>query len=284
VINPSEATPALVSIVVPVFNGLPHLVGLTESILAQSHVNLEIIFSEGGGNDGSLDYLNTLTDPRITILTTPERITAAENWTKATNAATADYIKLICQDDLLTPDAVAKQLVDLTREPEAVMAIAQRDVVDTHGNVLYPKRGLTGLTDKTMDGANVIRTCYLQGTNVIGEPLAVLFKAKPLKGSMPWTDHNPLMLDLNTYQKVAPLGKVVLRHESVGGFRVSVSSWSTRLAKLQNEQTRQWQQQYALTAIPKITRAEKTRAFLGRHLQVSLRRAAYTVLKLKKSF
>lgn len=280
-VGTTPSTQALVSVVVPVFNGESHLHELIESIQAQTHRNLEIIFTEGGGNDSSQGVITEYAekDSRIQMILTQERITAAENWTKATRAATADYVKLICQDDLLTPDSIEKQLQDLTNFPNAVMAISQRDVIDRNSRVLYAKRGLTGLRGKEIDGSRVVHVCYLQGTNVIGEPLAVLFRREPLLVAMPWTDHNPLMLDLNTYQKVAPLGTVVTRHESLGAFRVSASSWSTRLAKLQLEQTKQWQHAYAQESHP--TTARRVRAAAGRHLQVNLRRAAYGVLKAK---
>ena len=277
----TQGAQALVSIVIPVFNGENHLRDLIESIQNQTHRNLEIIFSEGGGIDSSqeiiAEYANA--DPRIQLILTQKQITAAENWTRATEAASASYIKLICQDDLLTPDSIEKQLQDLTSFPNAVMAISQRDVVDRNSKVLYFKRGLTGLKGKEIDGSRAVHTCYLQGTNVFGEPLAVLFRRSPLLAAMPWTDHNPLMLDLNTYQKVAPLGTVVTRRESLGAFRVSTGSWSTRLAKLQLAQTKQWQQAYAQET--HATAATRTRAAAGRHLQVNLRRAAYQILKAK---
>ena len=276
------STKALVSIVVPVINGENHLEELISSLLAQTHTNLEIIFTEGGGTDTSESIIRAHKDPRITLIPSESRITAAENWTKATLAATGDYIKLVCQDDLLAPDCIEKQLADLQANPGAVMAIAQRDVIDRNSKVLYPKRGLTGLKQQIIRGSEVINTCYLQGTNVIGEPLAVLFRREPLLAAMPWTDHNPLMLDLNTYQKVAPQGEVVTRHESVGAFRVSTSSWSTRLAKLQLEQTKQWQHAYA-EENPQ-PRGQRARAALGRHVQVNMRRAAYAVLKAKGAF
>ena len=155
---------ALVSVVVPVFNGENHLRELIKSVQAQTHRNLEIIFTEGGGTDSSqriiMEYAEK--DPRIQLILTQERITAAENWTTATRAASADYIKLICQDDLLAPDSIEKQLQDLTNFPHAVMAIAQRDVIDRNSKVLYAKRGLTGLKGKEIDGSRVIHTCYLQ--------------------------------------------------------------------------------------------------------------------------
>jgi glycosyltransferase involved in cell wall biosynthesis len=273
----------LVSVVVPVFNGLPHLRELTNSLLAQTYDNLEIIFSEGGSTDDSPEYLAGIRDPRVRVVT-QEGTGAAGNWTEATQAATGDYIKLVCQDDLLNPDAIAKQVQDLEKHPDAVMAIAQRDIIDARGRVLYAARGLAGLKGELLPGTDVIRTCYLQGTNVIGEPHMVLFRAPALKQALPWDDSNPLMLDLSMYAKVAPAGNVAIRHESIGAFRVSTSSWSTRLVKLQLLQTKQWQHDYARHADPAITKPEELRAFAGRHMQTALRRAAYRVLKARGAF
>ena len=275
----------LVSVVVPVFNGMPHLPDLTASLLAQTYPNLEIIFSEGGGSDASADFLQQIDDPRVRVTTLAPGTSAADNWTAATMAATGQFTKLICQDDLLTPSAIELQVHDLLNNPTAVMAIAQRDIVDAKGNVLYRARGLGGLPkhQRTINGNELIRTCYLQGTNVIGEPLAVLFRTEALQAAMPWQDENPLMLDLSTYQQVAPKGDVVLRRGSVGAFRVSTSSWSTRIAKQQIQQTRQWQEDFARSAQPAITGREKWQAAFGRRRQTALRRAAYTVLKVKGS-
>jgi len=271
----------LVSVVVPVFNGMPHLKDLTDSILGQTHRDLDIVFSEGGSTDSSPEFLASITDPRVRVIR-QEGTGAAGNWTNATEAARADIIKLVCQDDLLKPDAIARQLDDLASAPKAVMAIAQRDIIDAKGQVLYPSRGCAGLTAGTMNGPEVIKTCYLQGTNVLGEPVSVLFRAKPLKASMPWVDSNPLVLDLDMYAKVAEHGQIVVRKESVGAFRVSTSSWSTRLVTQQVEQYRRWQQEYAARSHP--TKAEQRRATIGLHAQATLRRAAYRWLSLKGSF
>jgi hypothetical protein len=175
----------------------------------------------------------------------------------------------VCQDDVLYPHAVEHQVTDLIDNPPAVMAIAQRDIIDARGKTLYAKRGLAGLPRSTgrsarattvLPGTQVIRTCYLQGTNVIGEPLAVLFRTNALQSAMPWDDSNPLMLDLSTYEKVAPMGDIAVRHESVGAFRVSASSWSTRIAASQLKQTQAWQDQYAAKAEPVIAAAERRAA------------------------
>lgn len=277
----------LVSVVVPVFNGMPHLVTLTDALLAQTYGNLEIIFTEGGGSDGSADFLHQITDQRVRVIQMPERTSAAENWTAATQAARGDFIKLVCQDDLIYPETIALQLQDLRNNPDAVMAIAQRDIIDAQGNILYRRRGLAGVATRsgqTIDGSVLIRTCYLQGTNVIGEPLTVLFRANELTQSLPWDDTTPLMLDLSMYEKVAPQGSVVIRRESVGAFRISAASWSTRLAKLQLQQTKEWQESYAQAASPPITPSESFRALIARHRQTTMRRLAYIAVRARGSW
>lgn len=276
----------LVSVVVPVYNGMPHLVDLTESLLAQDYSPLEIVFSEGGGSDGSLDYLLTIHDPRVRIVRQPKGTSAAENWTAATFEARGEFTKLICQDDLLEPTAISRQVGDLLANPGADVAIAQRNIVDAKGHVLFERRGLTGLksgTGTVMSGREVLRMCYVQGTNVIGEPLAVLFRTEMLRDAMPWDDSNPLMLDLNTYSKVAEQSAFVIRRESLGAFRVSTSSWSTRLASQQLQQTKIWQDNYAAHAKPAPSNVSKIRALVGRHKQTMLRRLAYTYLRFKGS-
>ena len=266
---------------VPVFNGMPYLRDLVQSLLNQTYGNLEFIFTEGGGSDASLALLRSQTDPRIKIIQMPKGTSAAENWTAASIAATGEYTKLICQDDLLNPTALELQVADLQGSPSAVMAIAQRDIIDARGQCLYSRRGLAGLQPGISPGSAVIKECYLRGTNVLGEPLAVLFRTENLKDALPWQDENPLMLDLNMYAKVAPQGDIVARMASVGAFRVSGTSWSTRLARKQHEQTKSWQDHYAETAESPPTARERQQAVLGRNLQVNLRRVAYTVLRVR---
>ena len=272
-----------VSVVVPVFNGMPYLRELTASLLAQTFTDLEIVFSDGGSGDGSMEFLHSLDDPRVQVLEIPPGSGAAANWTAATNAARGEFTKLICQDDLLYPNAMADQAQDLDSDADAVMAVATRDIVDARSRVLYRGRGLAGIDAglSSVPGSTAIRTCYLTGTNVLGEPLAVLFRTGALQSKMPWTDDNPLMLDLSLYQRVAPEGSVVLRRTPIGAFRVSDASWSTRLAASQSEQTLRWQEQYAATASPPVTDRDRRTATWGRRRQITTRRISYSLLRAR---
>jgi glycosyltransferase involved in cell wall biosynthesis len=262
---------------------MPHLRDLTAALLAQDYPDLEIVFSEGGSTDGSAEYLAAIHDPRVRVIT-PDAPGAARNWTAATEAARGEFIKLVCQDDLIVPGAITLQVSDLERNPTAVMAFAPRDIIDAKGRVLYAKRGCQGLASGRHRGADVIRDCYLKGANIIGEPLTVLFRREPLLASLPWDDSNPLMLDVTQYAKVAPQGDVVVRDEAIGAFRVSDSSWSTRLANVQRKQFATWQHGYAASLPTRPTMMDRTRAWLGMERNALMRRAAYRVLRWKGAF
>lgn len=273
----------LVSVVVPVFNGMPHLQACIDSILAQDYPNLDIVLMEGGGTDASLALMQSVGDPRVRVEQMPPGTSAAANWTAATQAAKGELIKLVCQDDVIAPDAISRQVADLQAHPSAVMAIAQRDIIDANGKVLYARRGTQGLPSGLIAGPLAIHSAYIQGTNVLGEPLAVLFRRDALLASLPWDDSNPLMLDVSMYEKVARLGGVVVRKESVGAFRVSTSSWSTRLASVQLDQYRRWQHEYEASLPTPPGRAQRLLATANARKQALTRRAAYAVLRAKGS-
>ena len=273
-----------VSVVMPVFNGMAHIAAAVESILGQTHADLDVVLVDGGSTDGSREWIHEVGDARVRSLTMPHGTTAADNWTAASRAASGDYVKLLCQDDILYPSAIADQLSDLDENPAALFAVAQRDIVDARGKMLYPRRGCSGLPAGLVSGPDALRACYLHGTNIFGEPLTVLFRRPALDAVLSWNDARPFLLDLELYTRVLGQGPIAVRRESIGAFRVSSSSWSTRLVRAQNEQLRHWQDEVEPTLAPPPSAIERTRAHLERHRQSLLRRAAYRVLKLRGAF
>ena len=113
----TSRVPPLVSIVVPVFNGMPHLAALTESLLAQTYPDLEIIFSEGGGTDGSMAYLTGIQDPRVRLVSQTKGTSAAQNWTAVTHEARGEFIALLDADDLWAPEYLATHLARMRADP-----------------------------------------------------------------------------------------------------------------------------------------------------------------------
>jgi glycosyltransferase involved in cell wall biosynthesis len=263
---------------------MAHLQEAVDSILAQTYSNLDVVLVDGGSTDGSREWIHGIDDPRVRAHSMPHGTTAADNWTAASREARGEYIKLMCQDDSLRPNAIEVQLEDLNQHPEALFAIGQRDIVDARSALIYPRRGCAGLPAGLVNGHVALKASYLNGTNIFGEPLAVLFRREPLNAALSWNDERPFLLDLELYTRVLQEGPIAVRRESVGAFRVSSSSWSTRLVKEQLEQISHWQAEVAEFLEPRPTALERARARVGLHKQMMLRRAAYRALKLRRAF
>ena len=76
-----------VSVVIPIFNGMHHLDEALESVIAQTHTDLEIVLVDGGSTDGSREWMHGVKDPRVRVFEMPAGTTAAGNWTAASSAA-----------------------------------------------------------------------------------------------------------------------------------------------------------------------------------------------------
>jgi glycosyltransferase involved in cell wall biosynthesis len=269
----------LVSIVVPVFNGMPYLPTAIESIKSQSHQAIELIAVDGGSTDGSVEWL-AAAGVALDVLTPPA--TVVETWTRAIELASGDLVMLMCQDDVLYATAIAEHVRAFTEHPLSSASVAQRDIVDGHGQVLAHARGLGALRAGIHTSRELFHECFVRGTNVVGEPHCIMMRKDTIRNAMPWDGRRPYLLDLDTYCKALPGGdeQVVVIRKPLGAFRVSSSSWSTRLTKVQLKQMLAWQDGFATSV--DASRRQRLTAHLSARRQSVARHLAYAYLSLRK--
>lgn len=222
----------LVSVVIPTFNGAAFIVETLRTILAQTETDLEVIVSDGGSTDETLQFVAGIDDPRLRVERIIGQDTAADNWTRAVGFARGQYIKLVCQDDLLEATCVSRQVALLVQHPDAVMVASQRRLVDERGSVILARRGLHGLSG-VVPGRVAIRRSLRTGTNQFGEPAAVLFRAASLQTAMPWSRVHGYVIDLELYSRVLMTGDLVADPNVRAAFRVSTIAWSRQLRSQQ---------------------------------------------------
>ena len=100
-------SPALVSVIVPVYNVELYLEGCVESIIKQSYSNLEIILVDDGSTDncGQLCDKYAELDKRVTVIhKTNGGLSSARN--RGIEAAKGDYLCFVDSDDWLEPNYV----------------------------------------------------------------------------------------------------------------------------------------------------------------------------------
>jgi len=276
---PDEQRPTL-SVVIPVHNGMPHLPETLASVLAQTRRPDEVVVVENGSQDGTAEWLATQCPPGVRVVVQPSLVSAADNWTAAIEAATGDLVKLVCADDVLDPRALELQAEALEAHPRAVLAAAQRRVIDASGRTLANARGLGPLRGE-VDGPAVVLACALRGQNLLGEPAAVLFRRAAVVRHLPWDESAPYAIDLDMYSRVLVDGSAVAVRESLAWFRVSDGSWSNALAKVQRVQLEQWRDTVVASGMITLAGPQLLRAKLMARVNHALRLVAYRVAALR---
>ena len=273
----------LASVVIPVFNGLPYLVDALESVRQQSYRNIEIVIVDGGSDQPTLDYIHSIQGSVTHVEVLPRGTPVAETWTQSSELARGEFIKLLCQDDILYPDAIQAQVDFLVAHEDAGLVFSKRDIIDADGSVVAKSRGGLSGSSRILDGREALRFGYLAGANVYGEPEGVLFRRSALLDQLPWSSSIPYLIDMEMYARVMLAGKVGYLDEIVGAFRISAHSWSTRLTAEQTQQFRQWQE-WVSNSLGDVTGAERARARLNATRVSWMRSMAYAWLRLRGRF
>ncbi|MCH5230346.1 MAG: glycosyltransferase family 2 protein [Muribaculaceae bacterium] len=98
---------SIVSVIIPVFNVEPYLAPCIDSVLNQSHRQLEVIIINDGSSDFSMNIAEKYAekDSRVTAFSHSHGgPSSARN--HGIEAATGDYIMFVDSDDILLPNAV----------------------------------------------------------------------------------------------------------------------------------------------------------------------------------
>lgn len=234
----------LVSIVIPAYNNEQYIAETLRSALSQDYAHYEVVVADHSSIDATAEIIAGFAgDPRLRILTpTPEGGGALANWNRVSQAAKGEYLKLVCGDDLIEPDALTLQVQALLDHPSAVLVSSQRRLIDADGKVFLRRRGLQGLEGLTK-GEDAVRATVRAGTNVFGEPACSLIRRKTLEDVGWWDNTHPYLIDEATLVAICGRGDVVALKSVLASFRVSGGQWSFRLAASQSEQVRGFHRQ-----------------------------------------
>lgn len=96
----------MISVCMATYNGEKYLREQVDSILAQLGENDELVVSDDGSTDSTIDILKSYNDSRIKILKNKGNHGVNCNFDNALRYATGDYIFLADQDDIWLPDKI----------------------------------------------------------------------------------------------------------------------------------------------------------------------------------
>ncbi len=231
----SGIAPPLVSICIPTYLGEPHIAAAIESVLNQSYANFELVIIDDNSQDNTIAKIRQYRDARIRLLQNATNLGPEGNWNRCLAEARGKYIKVLPQDDLLASACLEQQVAILERDLAAqiVLVFCARAIVDGQGRPIL-LRAYTGARSGVIPAHKLTRQCLQRGTNLIGEPGAVLFRAETAAAIGPFDASIPYVLDLDYWFRLLLQGDAYYLAETLASFRVSPGSWSVAIGARQS--------------------------------------------------
>ncbi len=177
----SEA--GLVSVCLPVFNGKDYLRESVESVLAQTYDNFELLISDDGSTDGSLEIIKGFAqkDKRIKFWQNKTRLGLFENYNRCMQVARGEFIKPFAQDDVLDSKFLGRAVTALRADRNISLFASRRGFINEVNNKLQSEdldRAYRSKIDHDVpvSGFMAVKQCFFPVMNKIGEPATVMFR------------------------------------------------------------------------------------------------------------
>ena len=273
----SNSPTPIVSICLPTYNGAATVAETIQSILAQSFQQWELVVSDDESTDDTLIKVREFEDPRIRIMSDRKRSTPADNWNHCVSHARGKYIKVMGQDDLLLIDCIKTEveILDNPSYSEVSFCFSKRNIISSSGQTIIRGRGFNHETD-VVEIPSLLPKIVRSGTNIFGEPVAVMIRAAALKQAGGFT--GSYVIDLDMWIRLLEIGPAKSTHKTLVAFRVGATSWSHALKSSQAHETAELYKRLAEKFPGKISRLDTTIGYFTAKINQWARTAIVPVL------
>jgi len=221
-----------VSVCIPVHKRTSYLRETVQKVLSQTFGDWELVIGLNVSEEVLRlireDLREELSDPRVRIITDAAPKNMAENWNATITESKGEFIKLLCYDDLPRPDSLERQVKALQEYPGVVLASGARTIINSKGKVLFTRSGIkkTGI----YAGRKMIRRCIMAGTNIIGDPVNVMWRRSAMEKVGLFDPSVVYCTDIEYWLRLLSVGDLYYDAEPTGYYRIHGSAAATGLA------------------------------------------------------
>lgn len=151
----------LVTVIIPSYQHAKYVCAAVQSVLAQTHQQLQVIVIDDGSRDESPQLLKQFEpDVRVKlVLNSNQGVCRTLN--QGIELASGDYIAFLASDDLYAPNKIEKQLEVFSRDSETGMVYSQARSFGEEDKV-FPRRVISG---HIFD--NLMHSNFIPGSSVM---------------------------------------------------------------------------------------------------------------------
>ncbi|BAY60647.1 putative glycosyltransferase [Calothrix brevissima NIES-22] len=265
----------LVSICIPTFNGEAFIIEAISSALSQTYPYLEIIISDDGSSDRTIDLIKFILD-RTNVnhkIIKHEQYGLAENWNFCVDQAKGKYIKFLFQDDLLEPNAIEEMIILAEKDDEIGLVFSPRQLFAAVGD---PHNQLNLLAHheakdvhqawsslkSIQSGQELLADPNLldHPINKIGEPTTILIKKSVFEQVGLFNAEFCQLVDLEMWLRIMTCYKVGFVDKVLSHFRIHAQQQTRRNAAVKENILLDYQKLfytiYSDRRYPEITREQ----------------------------
>lgn len=125
----------IISVLIPVYNGMPYIVNAVESVLNQTFQDFELLIINDGSEDGTADFLNSLSDSRIRVIHQENR-GLFETIKRGFQEASAEWVARLDADDIALPNRLEKQYNFVAEHPDVAAVFCAYRRIGPSGKTL----------------------------------------------------------------------------------------------------------------------------------------------------
>jgi glycosyltransferase involved in cell wall biosynthesis len=165
---------ALVSIGMPVHNGMPFIREALESLLCQSHGNLTIVISDDCSTDDTYEVCKSYAsrDSRISLILQPVRLGMWDNFQFVFDKSEGDYFMWASQDDIWDQDWIKANLACLSASH--ISAACSFCTIDESGGRIH------AFPDHEFSSVRTLRVLQIMYSHMQGVLMYSLFRRAKL--------------------------------------------------------------------------------------------------------
>ncbi len=111
-----------ISVLIPAYNREDTICRAIKSVTNQTFTDFELIIVDDGSQDGTIEAVSTIPDPRIKVIRHPKNLGEAEARNTAVKSASGRYIAFLDLDDEWLPEKLSRQMQVIQSKPEGIIA------------------------------------------------------------------------------------------------------------------------------------------------------------------
>lgn len=229
----AEKPSPFVSVVTPVFNGAKYLRACIESVLAQTYDRWDYTIIDNCSTDNSLAIAQEYAErhQQINVSRNEQFVGAVENHNRAFRSISpeAKYCKLLCADDWMYPECIAK-LVDLAERNPSVGIVGSYSA-----NATGVRWGDLPLGDEVLTGREAVRSYLLGAIEYFWTPSTVLYRASIVRANDRFFPGSAPSADLEACLNCLKQSDLGFVHQILSFERIHDEATSARVGEMNSQ-------------------------------------------------